>query len=83
MASPEEWERKLDPAVREALPHEWMQTAWDRWAETQQLGDTLEDRYAGFDVGRIKAGEVVGWRSELERQAAAAGEAWQPFQTIK
>ena len=74
---------QLDPAVREALPHEWMQTAWDRWAETQQLGDTLEDRYAGFDVGRIKAGEVVGWRSELERQAAAAGEAWQPFQTIK
>ena len=65
---------QLDPAVREALPHDWMKTAWDRWAETQKLGDTLEDRYPGFDIGRIKAGEVVGWRSELERQAAA-GEA--------
>ncbi len=62
---------QLDPAVRETLPHEWMKTAWDRWAETQKLGDTLEDRYAGFDIGRIKAGEVVGWRTELERQAAA------------
>ena len=72
---------QLDPAVREALPHEWMQTAWDRWAETQKLGDTLEDRYAGYDIKRIKSGEVVGWRSELERQAAAAGEDWQPFQT--
>ena len=72
---------QLDPAVREALPHEWMKTAWDRWAETQKLGDTLEDRYAGFDIKRIKSGEVVGWRSELERQAAAAGEAWKPFQT--
>ena len=72
---------QLDPAVREALPHEWMKTAWDRWAETQRLGDTLEDRYAGFDINRIKSGEVVGWRSELERQAAAAGEDWKPFQT--
>ena len=72
---------QLDPAVREALPHEWMKTAWDRWAETQRLGDTLEDRYAGFDINRIKSGEVVGWRSELERQAAAAGESWKPFQT--
>ena len=73
---------QLDPAVREALPHEWMKTAWDRWAATQKLGDTLEDRYAGFDIGRIKAGQVVGWRSELERQAAAAGQAWKPFQTV-
>ena len=73
---------QLDPAVREALPHEWMKTAWDRWAETQRLGDTLEDRYAGFDVARIKAGEVAGWRTELERQAAAAGGAWEPFQTV-
>ena len=72
---------QLDPAMREALPHEWMKTAWDRWAETQKLGDTLEDRYAPFDIGRIKAGEVVGWRGELERQAAAAGEEWKPQQT--
>ena len=55
-----------------------MKTAWDRWAETQKLGKTLEDRYPGFDIGHIKAGEVVGWRGELERQAAAAGEAWKP-----
>ena len=73
---------QLDPAVREALPHEWMKTAWDRWAETQRLGDTLEDRYAPFDIERIKAGEVLGWRGELERRAAAAGEAWEPFQTL-
>ena len=73
---------RLDPAVREAQPHEWMKQAWDRWAVTQRLGDTLEDRYAGFDVERIKAGEVVGWRSELERRAAAAGDAWEPFQTV-
>ncbi len=72
---------QLDPAVREALPHEWMKTAWDRWTETQKLGDTLEDRYTGFDIKYIKAGEVVGWRGELERQAAAAGDAWEPFQT--
>jgi len=71
---------QLDPAVREALPHEWMQTAWDRWAATQRLGDTLEDRYPGFDVKRIKEGEVAGWRSALEEQAAAAGDNWQPFQ---
>ncbi len=72
---------QLDPAVRAALPHEWMKTAWDRWAERRKLGDALEDRYAGFDIRRIKTGEVVGWRGELERQAAAAGEAWKPFQT--
>lgn len=73
---------QLDPAVRSALPNEWMKVAWDRWAETKKLGDTLEDRYAGYDVARIKGGEVVGWRTELERQAAAAGEAWEPFQTV-
>ena len=73
---------QLDPVVRAALPHEWMKRAWDRWAETQKLGDALEDRYPAFDIGRIKAGEVVGWRSELERQAAAAGEAWKSFQTV-
>jgi hypothetical protein len=73
---------QLDPAVRAALPHEWMKMAWDRWAETQKLGNALEDRYAEFDIRRIKAGEVVGWRGELERQAAAAGEAWKPFQTL-
>ena len=61
---------QLDPAVREALPHEWMKTAWDRWAETQKLGDALEDRYPKFDIQRIKAGEVIGWRGELERHAA-------------
>ncbi len=73
---------QLDPAVRAALPHEWMKTTWDRWAETQKLGDTIEDRYSAFDIARIKAGEVVGRRGELERQAAAAGEVWKPFQTV-
>lgn len=73
---------QLDPAVREALPYEWMKTAWDRWAETQKLGDSLEDRYTPFDIKRAKAGEVVGWRGELERQAAASGEAWERFRTL-
>ena len=72
----------LDPAVRDALPHEWMQTAWDRYAETRILGDTLEDRYTPWDIQRIKMGNVVGWRGELERQAAAAGEGWKKFQTV-
>ena len=72
---------QLDPAVREALPHAWMQTAWDRWAETQKLGDTLEDRYAGYDIRQIKSGKIAGWCTALERQAAAAGDAWEAFQT--
>lgn len=73
---------QLDPAVREAMPHEWMKTAWDRWAERLKLGDTLEDRYGGWDIQQIKSGKVVGWRGELERQAAAAREKWEAFQTI-
>ena len=66
---------QLDPAVRGALPYEWMKTTWDRWDETVKLGDTLEDRYTGFDINNIKAGQLLGWRGELERQAATAGEA--------
>jgi len=73
---------QLDPAVREAMPHEWMKIAWDRWAVAQKLGDTLEDRYPEWDIKHIKAGEVLGWRGELERQAAAAGEAWEPRQSV-
>jgi hypothetical protein len=73
---------QLDPAVRDALPEEWMKTAWDRWAEMQKLGDTVEDRYAEFDIRHIRAGELLGWRGELEREAATAGEAWKPFQTL-
>ena len=74
---------QLDPAVREALLHEWMKIAWNRWAETQKLGDSLEYRYAGFDIKRIKVGQVVGWSGELERQAAAADDAWKLFQTVE
>jgi hypothetical protein len=77
------WAWQHDPAVREAMPHEWMKTAWDRWAETEKLGDTLEDRYAAWDIKNIKAGQVLGWRGELEKQAAAAGEAWQPKQRVE
>ncbi len=73
---------QLDPSVREALPHKWMKTTWDRWAEKQKLGETLEDRYTEFDIERIKGGELVGWRGELERQAVEAGEKWEPFQTL-
>ena len=73
---------QLDPAVREALPHEWMKKAWDRWAETRKLGDSLEDRYTPWDIKQIKSGKVVGWRGELEKQAAKAGEKWEKFQTV-
>ena len=67
------WAWQHDPAVCEALPHEWMKTAWDRWAETEKLGAALEDRYATWDIKNIKSGQVLGWRGELEKQAAAAG----------
>jgi hypothetical protein len=74
---------QLDPTVREALPHAWMQTAYDRWAVTRKLGDSLEDRYAPWDIKQIKSGKVVGWRRELEEQAAKAGESWEKWQTVE
>lgn len=77
------WAWQHDPAVRQALPHEWMKTAWDRWAETEKLGDTLEDRYAMWDIKNIKSGQVLGCRGELEKQTAAAGEAWGEFQKVE
>lgn len=77
------WAFQLDPTVREAMPHEWMKTAWERWVQTQKLGGALEDRYSPWDIKRIKAGEVVGWRTELEKRAAAAGDAWEAFQTVE
>ncbi len=73
---------QLDPTVREALPHEWMKKAWDRWAVTRILGDSLEDRYAPWDIKQIKSGKVLGWRGELEKKAAEAGESWEKFQTL-
>ena len=74
---------QLDPAVREALPHEWMKTAYDRWAVNRKLGGSLEDRYAPWDIQQIKSGKVVGWRGELEKQAAKAGESWEKFQKVE
>ncbi len=73
----------LDPAVREAMPHEWMKGAYDRYAATRKLGDALEDRYTPWDIAKIKSGNAVGWRGELERQAAQAGEAWEKFQKVE
>jgi hypothetical protein len=49
---------------------------------TEKLGDALEDRYATWDIKNIKSGQVLGWRGELEKQAAAAGEAWGEFQKV-
>ena len=72
----------LDRAVRDALPHEWMKKAYDRYAGTKKLGDSLEDRYTPWDIKQIKSGKVLGWRTELEEQAAAAGERWEEFQTV-
>ncbi|MDA0709049.1 MAG: hypothetical protein O3B73_02425 [bacterium] len=74
---------QLDPAVREALPFAWMKTAYDRWSVTRKLGDALEDRYAPWDIRQIKSGKVVGWRGELEKQAAKAGDAWEKFQKVQ
>ena len=42
---------------RDALPHDWMKTAWDRWAARHKLGDTLEDRYAGLIFSRLNRGK--------------------------
>ncbi|MBM3264142.1 MAG: phytanoyl-CoA dioxygenase family protein [candidate division Zixibacteria bacterium] len=47
---------QLDTDVRDALPYEWMKTAWDRWAETQTPGATLEDGYTEFDIRQFKNG---------------------------
>ena len=74
---------QLDQAVRDAMPHEWMKTAYVRWAATRKLGTSLEDRYAPWDIKQIKSGKVVGWRGELEKQAAKAGDAWEKFQTVE
>jgi hypothetical protein len=65
---------QLDPEARAALPHEWMRVAWDRWAAQFKLGDTLEDRYAKWDIEQIKSGQFVGWRTDLEKQAAEAAD---------
>jgi hypothetical protein len=37
-----------------------MKVAYDRYAATRKLGDTLEDRYAPWDISQIKSGKVVG-----------------------
>jgi len=60
-----------------------MKVAYDRYAETRKLGDALEDRYTPWDIRKIKSGQVVGWRGELEQRAAEAGESWEPFQTMQ
>ena len=73
----------LDPAVREAMPHDWMKVAYDRYAATRKLGDALEDRYTPWDIAQIKSGKAVGWRGALEQQAAEAGEDWEKFQTVE
>lgn len=59
--------------MRDALSHAWMKTAWDRWAATQTLGDTLEDCYTPFAIRQIKLGVFTGWRTELERRVAEVG----------
>jgi len=74
---------QLDRAVRDAMPHDWMKVAYDRYAETRKLGDSLEDRYAPWDIKQIKSGNVVGWRGDLEKAAAEAGDRWENFQTIE
>lgn len=78
---------KLDPAVREALPTEWMKTSWDRWLLTQ---NTTSERFMGPNpnfkekVGEQKlqglgkgsmidgVGDGVSTEELLEAQAAAA-----------
>jgi hypothetical protein len=41
---------QLDPAVREALPTEWMQLAYDRWRVKNHAGEEASDRKAGWVI---------------------------------
>ena len=51
---------QLDPAVREALPTEWMKTAYDRWKAKN---------HAGTDEQDISAGWVIETQKRLREQA--------------
>jgi hypothetical protein len=46
---------QLDPALREALPKEWMRGAYDRWRTRQKGGEREEDRLAGWVIETLKA----------------------------
>ena len=51
-------------------------------SKSQTRRQDLKTATQALTSNAIKAGEVVGWRTELERQAAAAGEAWERYQTV-
>ena len=51
---------QFDPAVREALPTEWMKTAYDRWKAKN---------HAGTDEQDISAGWVIETQKRLREQA--------------
>ena len=51
---------QLDPAVREALPTDWMKTAYDRWKAKN---------HAGTDEQDISAGWVIETQKRLREQA--------------
>ena len=55
---------QLDPAVREALPTEWMKLAYDRWRSKNHAGEEEAD---------IKAGWVIETQ-KLAQEAAAEAE---------
>ena len=54
---------QLDPAVREALPSDWMKAAYDRWREKNHAGSSEED---------VKAGWVIQTEAKIAVAAAAA-----------
>ena len=63
---------KLNPAVRESLPTEWMKVAWDRWLMTQPT------RYEELlDEGTWQVREVTGHgrdnSSKLQMQGVTLG----------
>ena len=61
---------KLDPAVRDALPTQWMQTAWDRWKLTQ---NTTSSRWMGPNPAFKETKGTGQLLSELGAGSMASG----------
>lgn len=45
---------QLDPALREALPAQWMKDSYDRWRVKQRSGERDEDRLATWVIETLK-----------------------------
>ena len=58
----------MTPAVREALPTQWMRDAYDRWRGTVKLGMDEQDQRAGWVI------ETLRQRREAEATLEAEAE---------